>query len=152
MRRSEFKNRPAGNAAKLKVGIVVARFHDDITSAMQKGAEKTLREWKVTPKNIHVAHVAGSFEVPLAASRLIRKHKLNAVVAIGCIIKGETKHDEYLAHAVTDGLMRVSLDMGVPVGLGVLTVNTLAQAKARSSGGSDHGASAAAAALEAALV
>ncbi len=149
MRRNEGKkDRKSGDASKLRVGIVVADFHDDITSALQKGAEEVLRSWKVASKNTHIVHVAGSFEVPLAALRLIRKHKLHAVVALGCIVKGETKHDEYLAHAVTDGLMRVSLDVGVPVGLGVLTVNTLSQAKKRL----DYGAAAARAALRAALV
>ena len=149
MRRGEVKkNTKRGHASRLRIGLVVAAFHDDITSALQKGAEEVLRSWKVAPKHIHVVHVAGSFEVPLATLRLVKKHKLDAVVALGCIVKGETKHDEYLARAVTDGLMRVSLDTGVPVGLGVLTVNTLSQAKKRL----DYGAAATRAALRAALV
>ena len=142
------KDAKAGDASRLRVGIVVAEFHDDITLALQKGAEDVLRSWSVAPKNTHTVHVAGSFEVPLATLRLVKKYKLDAVVVLGCIIKGETKHDEYLAQAVTHGLMRVSLDTGVPVGLGVLTVNNLAQAKKRL----DYGAAAARAALRAALV
>lgn len=148
MRRDELEKRAPGNASKLKVGVVAARFNEDITDALLASALKTLEEWSVLPKNVFVARVAGSFEVPSVAQRLIKKHKLAAVVALGCIIKGDTKHDEYLAHAVTEGLMRVSLDTGVPVGLGVLTVNNLAQAKARI----NYAAAAVQAALEAALV
>lgn len=148
MRRSRRVPHAIGDASKLKVGIVTARFNGDITSALQKSAEETLRAWKVREQNIFMATVAGSFEVPEVAQRLIKKHKLDAVVALGCIIKGETKHDEYLAHAVTDGLLRVSLDMNVPIGLGILTVHNLPQAKKRI----EYGAAAARAALEAALI
>ena len=152
MERKEFakKHRP-GDGSRLKVGVAVSRFNGDITEALLEGALETLRTWNVSEKNIHVMHVAGSFELPLAAQRLIQKHKADAVVALGCIVKGETKHDEYIAHAVFHGLARVSLDHAVPVGLGVLTVNTLPQARARSRGKTNHGAYAAAAALDSAL-
>ena len=118
---------------------------------MLEGALTVLREWRVPKKHIHIARVHGSFELPLAVARLIKKHKADAAVAIGCIIKGETKHDEYIAHAVVHGLMRVALDTGIPVGLGVLTTNTLGQARKRSKGTTNHGAAAAIAAIEAAF-
>ena len=140
-----------GGAVRLKVGIAAARFNEDITEALLRGAREVIRAWGVKESNVHVLRVYGSFELPFACQRLIKKHKVGAVIALGCIVKGETRHDEYLAHAVLNGLQRVSLETGVPVGLGVLTTNTLAQARARSRGRHDHGAQAAQAALEAAL-
>ena len=152
MRRREYeKKRVVGNASGLSVGIVVSRYNEDITESMLAGARATLREWKVKESDIHVVHVYGSFEVPFVCARLIRRKKLDAVVALGCIVKGETRHDEYLARATTDGLMRVMLDTNVPVGFGIITTNDLKQARARSRGAGNKGSEAAAAALEAAL-
>lgn len=153
MRRREYeKKKAAGNASGLSVGIVVSRFNEDITESMLDGARSTLRMWKVREKDIHVVRVYGSFEVPFACARLIKRKKLDAVIAIGCIVKGETRHDEYLARATTDGLMRVMLDYNVPVGFGIITTNDLKQAHARSRGVGNKGSEAAAAALEAALM
>lgn len=153
MQRKEFTKRAEKrDASKLKVGIVVSKFNTDVTESMLDGALSVLRQWGVATKNVHVSRTYGSFELPIAAGRLIRKYKVNAIVAIGCIIKGETRHDEHLAQATFAGLMRLSLDHDVPVGLGVLTTNTLAQARARSRGTKNHGAKAAEAALEAALL
>ncbi|MBI5645215.1 6,7-dimethyl-8-ribityllumazine synthase [Candidatus Kaiserbacteria bacterium] len=152
MRREEVgKKVKVRDASKLRVGIVVAQFNEDITGAMLDGAQATLERWGVKKKNISVAHVYGSFEIPFACGRLAAKKKLDALVAIGCIVKGQTRHDEYLANAVTNGLMRISLDLSIPVGLAVLTTNTLAQAKERSRGEHNHGSQAATAALVAAL-
>lgn len=145
------KKTEAKDASHLKVGIVVSRFNEDITGSMLVGALDTLAEWKVSEKNTFILPVSGSFELPLACQRLIKKHKLDAVIALGCIIKGETPHDVYIAHAVTDGLMRVSLDTNVPVGLGVITTLNLAQAKVRSRGKENKGTEAAVAVLETAL-
>lgn len=153
MQRREYaKKRNIGDASKLRVGIVVSRFNEDITGAMERGALEVLHAWNVKRKNIRVARTYGSFELPQTAARLIKRHKLDAVVALGCIVKGETRHDEYLAHATSYGLMRVSLDYNIPVGFGVITTNNLKQAKERSRGATNKGAEAAAAALEAALL
>ena len=119
---------------------------------MLTGARDVLRDWGVLAKNIHIAHTYGSFELPFTSQRLIKRFRLDAVVALGCIVKGETSHDVYLAQATNYGLMRVMLDTGVPIGLGVLTTNNLAQARVRSRGNTNHGAKAAIAALEAALL
>lgn len=151
-RREYAKKRAVRDASGLRVGIVVSRFNEDITGAMERGAHACLREWKVKERNIFVAHTYGSFELPYAAARLAKRHKLDALIAIGCIIKGETRHDEYLAHATANGLMRLSLDLGISVGFGVITTNTLAQARARSRGSVNKGNEAARAALEAALL
>lgn len=153
MQRKEFekKDKPQ-DASRLKVGIVVADFNEDITSALHKDALETLLKWNMQESNIFEAHTYGSFELPFACKRLIETHDLDAVIAIGCIIKGETMHDEYLANATMQGLMRVGLDANVPVGLAVLTTKNLAQARARSKGNTNHGGHAAIAALRVALM
>ena len=140
------------DASKLKVGIVVSRYNSDITDPMLAGAQEVLRDCGVLAKNVHIAHTYGSFELPFAAQRLIKRRQLNAVIALGCIVRGETSHNVYLAQATNYGLMRVMLDTDVPIGLGVLTTNNLAQARVRSRGSTNHGAKAAIAALEAALL
>jgi 6,7-dimethyl-8-ribityllumazine synthase len=96
---------------------------------------------------LRVGIVASRFNRDITDSMLT----YHCIIALGCIIKGETKHDEYIAHAVAQGLMRVMLDTGVPVALGIITPNTLKQARLRSRGTTNHGASAARAALEMAL-
>lgn len=151
MQRAHYaKKTTAGDASRLKVGIVVSEFNSDITGPMLEAALETLREWKVSEKAITVMHVPGSFELPLASAKLIKK-KADAVVALGCVIKGETKHDEYIASAVAHGLTRLMLDTGIPIGFGVITPNTLAQAKARSRGKANKGIEATIAALRMAL-
>jgi len=153
MQTQEFlkKTKPR-DASKLKVSIVAANFHSDITDTMVEGALEVLKEWKVKAKNITVRRVYGSFDLPFAAALAIKKDKPNAVIAIGCIVKGETKHDEFIANAVAQGLTTLSIWHKLPVSFGVITVNTLAQAKARSRGNTNHGEKAAVAALEAALL
>ena len=153
MLRKEFEKRTkARNGSRLKIGIVVSKFNEDITNSLMEGAREVLKEWYVPERNIHIAHTYGSFDLPIACQKLIKKSRLDAIVALGCIIKGETSHDVYIAHATFEGLMRVMLDTGVPIGLGVLTTNTIEQARARSSGPTNHGAKAAVAALEAVFV
>lgn len=152
MRRKEFEtNIKTGDASKLTVGIAISRYNEDITGGLLEGAKKILHDWKVAEKNIRIIETYGSFELPFACQRLIRKHKVDAVIALGCIVKGETRHDEFIANAVMQGLMRVMLESSVPVGLGILTTNTLAQAKKRSRGATNHGGKAALAVLDAAL-
>ena len=145
------KKTTAGDASRLKVGIAVSEFNSDVTGSMLTAALETLREWKVPTRNISVVHVPGSFELPLACAHLIDK-KVDVVVALGCVIKGKTKHDEYISHAVAHGLTSLMLNTGVPIGFGVITPNTLAQAKARSRGKANKGIEATVAALRMALV
>jgi 6,7-dimethyl-8-ribityllumazine synthase len=153
MRREEIEKKTAPkDASKLRVGVVVASFNHDITDALLEGALKTLATWRVKKENITVLHVPGSYEIPYGCLKVIKaKKKPHCVVALGCILKGETKHDEYISNAVAQGITRLMLEHNVPIGFGVLTPNTLEQAKARSSGDANHGAGAAAAALEMAL-
>ncbi len=139
-------------ASRLKVGIVASRFNEDITGQMLKGALETLRARRVPAKNIEILRVPGSFEIPYACLKLIRKKKFDAIIALGCIIRGETEHDRHLASGVTLGIMNLMLKHGVPIAFGILTTNNLAQAKARSTGKTNAGAKAADVALEMALL
>lgn len=153
MQRAHYAKKSAsGNASRLKVGVAVSEFNSDITGSMFAAALETLHEWKVPERAISILHVPGSFELPLAALHLIRKKKVDAVIALGCVIKGETKHDEYISHAVAHGLTSLMLDTGIPIGFGVITPNNLAQAKARSRGKANKGTEATIAALSMALI
>jgi 6,7-dimethyl-8-ribityllumazine synthase len=153
MQTAEFlKKAKPRDASRLKVSIVASRFHSGVTDSMLEGAIDALREWKVKEKNIAVRRVYGSFDLPFAAALAIKKDKPHAVIAIGCVVKGETKHDEYIAHAVAQALMRLSTEKVIPVSFGIITVNTLEQAMQRSRGQTNHGEKAAVAALEAALL
>ncbi len=153
MQTKEFlKNVPPGDASKLKISIVAATFHSKITNSMVEGALRILKEWGVLERNIRVRRVYGSFDLPFAAALAIKKDRPSAVIAIGCIVKGATDHDRYIASAVAHGLTELSILHCIPVSLGVLTVNTLEQALARSRGTTNHGEKAAIAALEAALL
>jgi 6,7-dimethyl-8-ribityllumazine synthase len=142
----------AQDASRLRIGVVVSEFNADITEAMLAGALKTLDEWKVKKANITVLRVPGSFEIPFGALTLLsRKKKPHAIVALGCIIKGETEHDRYIASAVSHGIMDLMLAKRVPISFGIITTNNLKQAQARSSGTTNKGREAALAALRSAL-
>lgn len=132
---------------KLKIGVVVSQFNDNITKPMLEGALETLKENKVKEKNTRVVWVPGSFEIPLACQRLAETKKFDALIALGCVIKGETDHYYYIADATTDGIMEVILDFNLPIGFGVITTNNLKQAQIRSRGKHNKGREAAEAAL-----
>lgn len=119
---------------------------------MLNASLETLREWGVTSKNTTIVHVPGSFEIPVACQKVIARVKPHAIVALGCVIQGDTKHDHYISSAVSHGIMRLSLDHKIPISFGVLTTNNLAQAQARSRGKENKGYEAALAVLETALI
>ncbi len=153
MQRTEYKKeRFVANASKLRVALVVSTFNSDITENMLEAALSTLREWHVQVRNITIVRVPGTFEIPVACQKLIKKIKPHAIVALGCVIQGDTKHDHYISSAVSHGIMRLSLDHHIPISFGILTTNNLAQAVARSRGKENKGHEAAAAALEIALL
>lgn len=135
------------NGSQLKIGIVVSRFNEDITGKMLEGALETLKENKVKKENIKIVWVPGSFEIPLACQRLAQSKKYDALVAIGCVIKGGTDHYYYICNEASRGIMDVMLKYSIPIGFGVLTTNNLKQAQARSRGRHNKGREAAEAAL-----
>lgn len=122
---------PKLNGAKLKIGLVVSRWNKEITFALLKKCQQALQGSGVPEKNIIVLEVPGSYELVYGAKHLIAEKKVDAVVCLGCLIKGETMHFEYICEAVTQGIMRLNVESGVPVIFGVLTCLTEAQAKAR---------------------
>ena len=153
MQREHYEKTPvARDASALKVGVVVSQFNSDITEGMLEGALATLREWKVEDANITVLRVPGSFEVPFGCAKIVKTKKPDAIVALGCIIKGETSHDHYIASAVSQGIMDLIIEHGVPISFGIITTNNLSQAKVRSTGETNKGKEAAVAALEMALL
>ncbi|MDR0971714.1 MAG: 6,7-dimethyl-8-ribityllumazine synthase [Bacteroidales bacterium] len=115
-------------------GIVVSQWNDSITDALLNGAVETLIENGVDQKDIYVQYVPGSFELPFGASKLLEKKKFDAIICLGCIIQGQTRHFEFISSAVAQGIMQVSLQKDIPVVFGVLTTNDLEQAKQRSGG------------------
>lgn len=114
-------------ASGLPVAIVASLWHDEIMSGLLDSAVRTCEEAGITPT---IVRVAGSFELPVTSLALARRG-FAAVVALGVIIRGGTPHFEYVSAAAADGLMRVSLDTGVPIGLGVLTCDNEEQARDR---------------------
>lgn len=144
-------NLPDGSS--FKIGIVVSEWNADITHALLEGAKETLLKAGVLEDNIEVLYVPGSFELPWGARQIMKPGKKDAVICLGCIIQGETKHDEYIASAVASGIMQLGLMSGIPVIFGVLTTNTEEQAKDRAGGKhGNKGAEAAVAALQMAIV
>jgi 6,7-dimethyl-8-ribityllumazine synthase len=133
----------------ITIGIVVAQWHNDITGALLKGAIDSLKKSGIPSSSIIIKHVPGSFELPLGAQWLREHDNADAVLCLGCIIQGETPHFDYISQAVANGIMALNLKYNIPVIFGVLTTNTVKQAKQRSGGKhGNKGADAAIAALE----
>ena len=118
----------------LRIGIVVARFNESVTSRLLQGAQNALVEHGVRAEDVTIAWVPGSFEIPLAAQRLARRGAFDAVVCLGAIIHHETNHDRYLAQAVSQSLAALAREAEVPMAFGVLTTETEAQAAERAGG------------------
>ena len=131
-----------------RVGIAVARFNEVVTERLLDGALRTLREQGVADGDVLVTWVPGAFELPLACRWLARSGRCDAVVMLGAIVRGGTDHYEYVCRGVTDGAVRVQLELGVPLGFGVLTCATMELALARAGGDAGNkGSDAALAAL-----
>lgn len=121
-------------ADKPRVGVVVSRYNASITDELMEGAASAYANRCGDTQNVVFIPASGAFELTALAAELAASGRFDAIVALGCIIKGETSHDQHLAAAVTDGLSRISIDHRMPVGLGVLTVNNAKQARERAGG------------------
>ena len=124
------------DATGMRFAIVAARFNHEVTEPLCAGAEKTLRRHGA--ESVSVAWVPGAFELPLVAKRFAQSGTVDAVVCIGAVIRGETAHFEYVAGECAAGVTRASLDTGVPVAFGVLTVEDRDQAFDRVGGAEGH--------------
>ena len=119
------------DASKKKFAIVVATFYADLAAWLEDGARRGLRDCGVAEDAIDLVRVPGCFELPVAARRLIRADDYDGIVALGVVVRGETPHFDYVAGECARGIMEVQVATGVPIGFGVLTTNTLAQAEER---------------------
>jgi 6,7-dimethyl-8-ribityllumazine synthase len=136
------------DGSKYKIAIVVSKFNSDITEKMLRGALEILEKNKVKKNNIKIVRVPGSFEIPLVCKKLAEEKKYDGLIAIGCVIKGDTDHYYYISQEVSRGIMNVMLEFSLPIGFGVITTNNLQQAKNRSNDKCNKGKEAAEAVLE----
>ena len=123
----------------LRVAVLVARWNVEVTDRRLSGALAALSKAGVADDDVTVVEVPGAFELPAAASAAAKSGRCDAIVALGCVLKGETDHDRHIARACAHGLVDVSIEAGIPVGFGVITADTLAQAMARSEAGRGGG-------------
>jgi 6,7-dimethyl-8-ribityllumazine synthase len=119
------------DARRLRLGIVCARWNPTVTDALLRSALGAVERHQVPPSKLMVVRVPGAFELPAAARALIRSRRCDALAILAAIIRGETSHHEVLAHAVAGALGALSAETGMPIGFGVLTCDTLAQARER---------------------
>jgi len=117
-----------------KIGIVVSEWNDQITDSLLSAAQEVLLNADAKAKNIIIKYVPGSFELTLGAQYLASRKDLDAVICLGCVIQGETKHFDFICNAVADGVTNVGLKYNKPVVFGVLTTNNLQQALDRAGG------------------
>ncbi|WP_186578154.1 6,7-dimethyl-8-ribityllumazine synthase [Aquibacillus kalidii] len=133
----------------LKVGIVVGRFNEFITSKLLSGAEDALRRHGVKEEDVSIAWVPGAFEIPLVAQKMAQTGKYDAVITLGTVIRGSTPHFDYVSSEVSKGVASVSMQQGMPVIFGVLTTDTIEQAIERAgTKAGNKGAEAAISAIE----
>jgi len=131
---SSYRPADVPDASGLKFGIVVSDFNHFITNALLKACLETLMHHGAREDQIEIIRVPGAFELPFGAKKLIDGKLPDAVICLGCIIKGETRHDEYISQAVANGIVNLSLHEKRPVILGVLTTENSEQAMDRSGG------------------
>ncbi len=131
---SSYDQQGVPDASKMRIGIVVADWNKEITWQLLEGALNTLKENGAKEKNIIVRHVPGSFELTLGAQFLAEYEDLDAVICLGCVIRGETPHFTYICQGVTQGITQLNLEYNLPFIFGVLTTDTTQQALDRCGG------------------
>lgn len=131
---SDYASEEVPDGSSFSMGVVVSRWNETITNALWEGCRETLLKHGVAQENLFLEWVPGAFELPVGARLLLGRRKLDAVICLGCVIKGETAHNEYINHAVATGLVNLGLTTGKPVIFGVLTPNDQQQALDRAGG------------------
>ncbi|GAB4288276.1 MAG: 6,7-dimethyl-8-ribityllumazine synthase [Marinilabiliales bacterium] len=131
---SEHDPEKVPNAENLAVGIVVAEWNSEITNELLNGCVETLLKYGVKEKNIFIQHVPGTFELTFGAKFLADKYNPNAVICLGCVIQGETRHFDFICQGVTQGITDLNLNYNIPFIFGVLTTDNFEQAKDRAGG------------------
>ena len=122
------------SAADMSFGVVIAEWNSEITEALYRGAFDTLIKLGASPEKILKKHVPGSYELPLGAQFFLENGKVDAVICLGCVIQGNTRHFDFICDAVSEGIMNLNLKYNKPVIFGVLTTDTIQQAYDRSGG------------------
>ena len=136
-------------ARDLRFAILAARFNDFVVEPLIRGALDALRRHGVADKQIDIVRVPGAFDIPIVARKLALAHRHEALIALGCVIRGQTPHFDYVAGECAGGIARIALESGVPIAFGVLTTDTAEQAVDRAGGkAGNKGADAALVALE----
>lgn len=131
---SSYDRNQMPDASGMKFGIVVSEWNNEITYALRDGALDTLLKLGTLPDDISVIIVPGSFELTFGAKLLADTGSFDAVICLGCVIQGETKHFDYICQSVTQGITSLNLSTGIPVIFGVLTTNNIEQARDRAGG------------------
>ena len=121
------------NGKTSRIAIVSARFNGEIVESMRVAAHQTLLDNDVDKKNIKHFYVPGAFELPLISKQLAKSENYDAIIALGCVIRGDTPHFDYVCTSSADGILQASLETNIPIAFGVLTTNTIDQAHERSS-------------------
>ncbi len=134
--------------SSLRLVILASRYNEEVVDGLVAGAQSALRASAYAKASCRILRVPGAWELPLLALQLARSRQADAIVALGAVIRGETDHYLHIARSVCDGLLRVMLETGVPVGFGVLTTDDEAQALARAGTQDNKGAEAMRAVLE----
>ena len=132
---SDYDPNQVPSGKEYRIGIAVAEWNKEITDALAAGALETLRKYDVAEEHIVLVHVPGSFELTSGADLMLRNDaKLDAVICIGCVIQGETRHFDFICEAVSQGITNVALKHGKPVIFSLLTTNNTEQAQDRAGG------------------
>ena len=131
---SDYDSAQVPDASNMCFGIVVSEWNPEVTGALLDGAVSTLEKHGALPENIHVKRVPGSFELIYGAHQMTLNDSYDAVIILGCVIRGETPHFDYICQGVTQGIAQLNVTSQTPVVYGLLTTNDLLQAKDRSGG------------------
>lgn len=131
---SQVEGSKVPSAKGMRFGLVYAEWNFEVTGALLAGAEKTLRKYGVSKKDIVAHAVPGSFELTMGAQWLAAQKKIDAVICLGCVIQGETRHFDFICDAVAHGITELNMKYNKPVIFGVLTTNDMGQARARAGG------------------
>jgi 6,7-dimethyl-8-ribityllumazine synthase len=126
------------DAGNWKIGVVVAQFNSHITNRSLESVLKRAKSYGIKDENVQIIEVAGCIEIPLALQKLAHSGRYKVLVAIGCVIRGETAHFDYVCQFVTEGILRVQLDQQIPIAFGVLTCENEQQALARTDLAGEH--------------
>jgi len=140
---------PLPSAEEMKFGIVVAEWNREITESLLNGAVRTLRKAGCADHNIEIKYVPGTFELPLGVQFFAEYTDVDAVIALGCVVQGDTRHFDFICQGATQGIVQLQLQWNMPISFGILTTNDMQQAMDRAGGKlGNKGDEAAAAAIQ----